>query len=238
MDARFFPFFENCIGAIDGTLIPAVINAAEQGPFRDRKGDISQNILAAVDFDMLYTYTLVGWEGSAHDQSVLNDAVLKKGFPIIPGRYYLADAGFRLTEYALVPYRGVRYHLKEWRQGNQRPQNAKELFNLRHSLVRNVIERTFGVTKKKFPIMSLMHEYSYEDQVDIAQCCFILHNFIRKTYIYDDDFVNYDTYDDDIDHEEYDGQHVIDAVQFRDQLAQYMWDEYVKTLIARGEYIH
>jgi hypothetical protein len=27
-------------------------------------------------------------------------------------------------------------------------------------------------------------------------------------------------------------------VQFRDQLAQYMWDEYVKTLIARGEYIH
>ena len=45
-------------------------------------------------------------------------------------------------------YRGVRYHLKKYsRRG---PQNAKELFNLRHSSIRNVIERTFGLMKKKF----------------------------------------------------------------------------------------
>jgi len=46
----------------------------------------------------------------------------------------------------ITPYRDVRYYLKEYSQGG--PQNAKELFNLRHSSLRNVIERTFRVMKK------------------------------------------------------------------------------------------
>ena len=39
---------------------------------------------------------------------------------IEPGTYYLADAGFPLCDVLLVPYRGVRYHLKEWEQANLR----------------------------------------------------------------------------------------------------------------------
>ncbi len=46
-----------------------------------------------------------------------------------------------LQRYCLTPYRGVRYHLKEWGRANERPQNKEELFNLRHSSRRNVIER-------------------------------------------------------------------------------------------------
>ena len=33
---KFSPFFNNCIGATDGSLIPAIIPASEQGPWRDR----------------------------------------------------------------------------------------------------------------------------------------------------------------------------------------------------------
>jgi len=51
----------------------------------------------------------------------------------------------------MILYRGVRYHLKEYaRRG---PQNPRKLFNRRHSCLRNVIERTFGVLKKRFPII-------------------------------------------------------------------------------------
>ena len=32
------------------------------------------------------------------------------------GKYILGDAGFGLSETTLIPYCGVRYHLKEWRQ--------------------------------------------------------------------------------------------------------------------------
>ena len=57
-------------------------------------------------------------------------------------------------------HRGVRYHLKEWERGNRRPQNKEELFNLRHSSLRNVIERTFGVLKKRFGILNNMDQHS------------------------------------------------------------------------------
>jgi hypothetical protein len=110
---KYFPFFQNCIGALDGSHIPANVNVVEQTFFRNRKGRITQNILGAVDFNLMFTYALVGWEGSAHDGRVLSDSILK-GLPLLPGKYYLGDAGYALTKYCLTPYRSVRYHLKEW----------------------------------------------------------------------------------------------------------------------------
>ena len=61
-----------------------------------------------------------------------------------------------------------------------RPQNAKELFNLRHSSLHNAIERIFGVLKKRFPILKKQLEYDYDIQVQLvnASCC--LHNLIRR----------------------------------------------------------
>jgi hypothetical protein len=46
-----------------------------QAAFRGRKGSTTQNIMAAVDFDMKFTYVLAGWEGSAHDALILADAL-------------------------------------------------------------------------------------------------------------------------------------------------------------------
>jgi hypothetical protein len=100
----------------------------------------------------------------------------------------LADAGYSLTGNFLTPFRGVRYHLKEWSLGQNRPQNKEELFNLRHSSLRNVIERIFGVLKKRFPILTSMPPYSIEMQRDIIYCCFFLHNFIRAHQHYCDSF--------------------------------------------------
>ena len=51
--------------------MPAKISAA----FRGRKHYPTQNVLAAVDFDMRFTYVLAGWEGSAHDALILGDAI-------------------------------------------------------------------------------------------------------------------------------------------------------------------
>ncbi len=62
---------------------------------------------------MLFCYLLTGWEGSAADGCIFDDA-RHKGFAIPPGQYYLGDAGFPVCDSLLVPYRGVRYHLNEW----------------------------------------------------------------------------------------------------------------------------
>jgi len=70
--------------------------------------------------------------------------------------------------------------LKEYlRRG---PQNAKEFFNHRHSSLRNVIERTFGVLKKCFPIIANGTEphYDVDTMTKIVLACCILHNFLRR----------------------------------------------------------
>jgi len=204
---KFAAFFGNCIGALDGTMIPAVVTGADAagGAFRNRKGVISQNVLGVVNFDMTFQYILGGWEGSAHDSRVLMDAK-DKGLPFVLGKFHLGDAGYALTMRCLVPYRGVRYHLKvcflnysfiisgniqsrqEWERAGLRPANKEELFNLRHASLRNVIERAYGVIKKRFPALRSMASYPFHVQVDIVMSCFMLHNFIRRNKEYNDEF--------------------------------------------------
>ena len=41
-------------------------------------------MLAAISFDLKFTYVLAGWEGSAHDSRVLNDAFARTGGFSIP----------------------------------------------------------------------------------------------------------------------------------------------------------
>ena len=164
-NSKRFPYFEHCIGAIDGTHIPVTPpNQTAAKPFRNRKGFYSQNVLAACSFNLKFVFVLAGWEGSASDSAVLVDA-MSTSFQIPHGKYYLGDAGYGLQKFCLTPYRGVRYHLREWSLGTDRPKNAQELFNLRHSSLRNAIERIFGVLKKRFPILTDSTAYPYATQV-------------------------------------------------------------------------
>ncbi|KAI3721365.1 hypothetical protein L2E82_32375 [Cichorium intybus] len=99
-----------------------------------------------------FTYVLTGWEGTASDSRIIKNALTRDDKLLIPrGRYCLVDAGLPHTSTLMTPYRGVRYHLKEY--STRAPENSKELFNLRHASLRNAIERAFGVLKKRFPII-------------------------------------------------------------------------------------
>jgi len=57
-----------------------------QAAFRGRKNAPTQNVLAAVSFDLKFTYVLAGWEGSAHDATILADALQREdGLRVPPG---------------------------------------------------------------------------------------------------------------------------------------------------------
>ncbi|POW18077.1 hypothetical protein PSHT_06162 [Puccinia striiformis] len=98
---KFSPFFDKCLGALDGVHIPASVPAHKTAPYRNRKGFLSQNVLGVCDFGMRFTYMRVGWEGTAHDARVLRDA-RSKDFKIRQGFFYLADAGYGLSRNVLV----------------------------------------------------------------------------------------------------------------------------------------
>ena len=248
---KFFPFFKHAVGALDGSHVPAVVPQAMQDLCRNRKGWVSQNVLGVCDFNMLFTYVLAGWEGQAHDGRVLDDACLRKGLRCPRGKYYLADAGYALSWMTLTPYRGIRYHLKEWSRARDKPQNKEELFNLRHASARNVVERIYGVCQKRFPILTSMHAYPIETQAKLVKCAFLMHNFIRRETIYEDYFyAEYDAeheeqeQEQDPDEEEEQGPVYSERVSadaealsaWRDGIAQEMWDSYSVECLTRGTY--
>jgi hypothetical protein len=55
-----------------------------QGPFRGRKHNTTQNVTAAVDFDLKFTYVLVVWEGFAHDALVLTNSIERDDGLMVP----------------------------------------------------------------------------------------------------------------------------------------------------------
>ena len=72
-----------CVGAIDSTHVHASVPPEIQGNFHGHKDGTTQNVLAAISFDLKFTYVLAGQEGSAHDLRVLNDAFTRpEGFSI------------------------------------------------------------------------------------------------------------------------------------------------------------
>lgn len=230
---KYFPFFRNAVGCLDGTHVPAVVPVKFQDVFRNRKGWLSQNVLGVVDFDMMFTYILAGWEGQAHDGRVLSDA-WSKGLQCPKGKYYLADAGYALSWETLTPYRGVRYHLKEWSLTTDSPQTKEELFNYRHAQLRNVVERVYGVAEKRYPILTRMQKWPIDTQSNLVMVVSMWHNFIRRNTIFEEP----EFYEDLPDRNEFvtPGNHTpipctgrddIAALNaWRDGIAQEMWDSY------------
>ncbi|KAF7322186.1 putative nuclease HARBI1-like protein [Mycena kentingensis (nom. inval.)] len=175
---RYFPFFRHCRGAVDGVHIDAHVAASDAIRYRDRKGAITQNVFAACDFELRFTYIMAGWEGTAADARLYHHA-RTMGFDLPDPEFFLADAGFANCRLLMTPFPAVRYHLDEWRRGGRQPENAEELFNLRHAKLRNAVERIFGVDKRRFRILTARPECSYTAQAMIVCAAAALHNFLR-----------------------------------------------------------
>ncbi|KAL5538240.1 hypothetical protein UlMin_046208 [Ulmus minor] len=219
-NSRYFPYFRDCVGAIDGTHIPCIVDAHLQPAYRNRKG-----------------YT-TGWEGSVHDARVLREAMSDPAFsfPTPPGeKYFLVDAGYANRRGFLSPYRGTNYYLRDrTRLGGDR---KKELFNYRHASLRNAVERTFGIWKSRFRILRGVPHYPLRTQRDIIIACAVLHNFLMMS---DDVDVSVTAEEDAHDEDDMDqggdtiGQdaapstqqeegHQTEMGRFRDTLTESMW---------------
>lgn len=118
------------------------------------------------------------------------------------------------------------------------PKDYKELFNLRHAQLRNVIEHIFGVVKRRFRLMVAGPEYSRGVQAKIPAALAFLHNFIRHHDPFDEAEENSDRdsikppEQQDINPEEL-GKYVTQAERNRasakrDEIAKAMWADYEK----------
>jgi|SRR5437667_3614274 len=120
------------------------------------------------------------------------------------------------------------------------PQTPQELYNLRHSSLRNAIERIFGVLKKRFPILKNQLEFPYNVQVRLVKALCCLHNIIRLVGgddIYDKEWERDQRLRDSECEEDNDELKLVRskrvsarqyaaAQQMRDSIAEQMWIQY------------
>lgn len=95
-----------------------------------------------------------------------------------------------MTNY-LKSYRGERYHLYEYKGRQRNPTGARELFNYKHSSLRNVIEHCFRALKSRFFTLKMMPPYPLHKQSMIVIVACIIYNFIRSEMHADADFMEY-----------------------------------------------
>ncbi|GKB34052.1 ALP1-like protein [Tanacetum coccineum] len=122
----------------------------DRKPYRTRKGEICTNVLGVCTRDLMFSYVLAGWEGSTSDSPVLRDAISRpNGLKVTRGSYYLCDAGYNNGNGFLL-FTWPTYLQDDW---SHPPTTAKELYNMKHSSARNVIERCFGLIKARWAIL-------------------------------------------------------------------------------------
>jgi hypothetical protein len=55
-----YAVFKNCLGALDGVLIPGKVPLHQQAPYRTQKGFLAQNVLAVFSFDFSLSFDWLG----------------------------------------------------------------------------------------------------------------------------------------------------------------------------------
>ncbi|WVZ53584.1 hypothetical protein U9M48_004502 [Paspalum notatum var. saurae] len=179
----YFPWFENCIGALDGTHIRIQVSGERNMIFIGRHKVPTFNVLAIVDLDCRFIFVCSGRPGSMHDYAVLQQALVHyyNHFPHPPqDKFYLVDAAYGNAPGFLGPYRNARYHLQHFQHGHL-PETMEELFNYRHAQLRCSIERAFGQLKNKFRILKSIPNYGLRTSNRIIVACMALHDFIKDT---------------------------------------------------------
>ena len=137
--------------------------------FRNRKGFFSLNTQIVCDHNMRITDVVARWPGSVHDATIFQQSRLRQRFE--EGEFrsgiLLGDSGYPNKKYLFTPL--------------LRPAtDAENRYNNAHIRTRNIVERLFGVWKRRFPVLSLGMRVKIETAQDIIVAAAVLHNIARN----------------------------------------------------------
>ncbi|XP_017466098.1 PREDICTED: putative nuclease HARBI1 [Rhagoletis zephyria] len=171
--------FPGVIGAIDCTHVRIQSPGTDQAEnYRNRKGWFSINVQTVVDAEARITNIVARWPGSTHDATIFNNSRLYRRLETgeFGNDLLVADGGYRNTEYMVTP------HLNT--------QTAEEqLYNSSHISTRNVVERSYGILKRLWPVLSMDRRVRIHTVQSIIVACAVLHNIAmnERDYVPDDE---------------------------------------------------
>lgn len=162
--------FPKVIGCIDCTHIRIQSPGGENAEiFRNRKGFFSFNVQAVCNGNMEFIDLVARWPGSAHDSNIFSNSRLRARLESeeFSDCFILGDSGYSVRSYMMTPLSNPRTE-------------GERLYNESQIRTRNIIERCFGVWKRRFPILSLGMRVSDNTVMTIIVACGVLHNIARQ----------------------------------------------------------
>lgn len=158
--------FPRVIGIIGCTHVNIKSPGGENAEcYKDRHGNFSMNIQMIVDHDFKIMDIVARWPGSSKKQTIFNNSRIKHRLENkeFPNNMIIGDRGYKNTKYLLTPLHN--------------PCNPAEiLYNKSLQKTRNVVERTYGAWKNRFPVLSkkiILHPSRVQA---IIVACAVLHN--------------------------------------------------------------
>lgn len=166
-------------GAIDCTHVRLALSKFQNIDeiFRNQRGYFSLNVQAVVGPRMEFLDIVPEWPGSAHDSRIFQNSAIYMRY--LERRSYgmlVGDKGYPCLPFLMTPIAN--------------PQTDEELtYNDIQSRTRLVIERTFGVWKRRFPCLSRGLSTKLVCCTTIVVACAVLHNM---SLIFKDELPEFD----------------------------------------------
>ncbi|XP_064653009.1 putative nuclease HARBI1 [Lineus longissimus] len=158
----------------------------------NRKGVHSINAQAICDSGNIFLNGVIRWPGGTHDSRILTNSEISRDFETgrISG-FLIGDSGYPLRQWLMTPLY-VAANRKERR------------YNTSHKRTRSVIERTFGIWKRRFHCLHNKLRMTPERCCVVIAATMVLHNIAMRKGLPDFD----DEIPDEMEdiHGEYDGQ--------------------------------
>ena len=145
------------VAAADGTHIPIRKPDGSGDSYINGKGFFSINVHAMCDASMRYVDVISGYSGRCHDQRVFSEGRVSTSLHEGGALSGLFRASSRLVHNVMVPYmiiadsayQATQFVLPALKERSAT--TAQQLrFNKKHACTRNVIERSFGVLKRRW----------------------------------------------------------------------------------------
>uniref|UniRef100_A0A146L3K0 Putative nuclease HARBI1 n=1 Tax=Lygus hesperus TaxID=30085 RepID=A0A146L3K0_LYGHE len=156
--------FPGCVGALDCTHVKISSPGGDDAEmYRNRKGYFSLNVQTVSDADLKITNIVARWPGSSHDATVLRHSSLWRQLTTLGHDVILADSGYGLTKNLITKVRNPSTE-------------AERRFNESQIRTRNVVERSYGVWKRRFPILANGIRVKLERTQAIIVATAVLHN--------------------------------------------------------------
>nr|XP_037288690.1 LOW QUALITY PROTEIN: putative nuclease HARBI1 [Rhipicephalus microplus] len=159
--------FPGVTGCIDCTHVRIKSPSGENAEvFRNRKGYFSFNVQAVAGPELQFFDIVAGWPGSVHDSRIFDNSCLRVLYEEkrVPG-VLLGDAGYACQPYLFTPFSEPG--------PTDTPKGRYQKAQLK---TRNVVERAFGVWKRRFPYLDLGIQHKAKNIVHIITACAALHN--------------------------------------------------------------